>query len=177
MLTSFRFKNESTVAALNGVMEYINMTNTEARMRKKYTNTDILIDTGSTCSVFRNPNMLLDIKASKNVMRTVSNDGYQDSKLRGLFPSFFRMWLNERSLMNILAMSDVTSKYKVIMDSMIENCIDVHMGEGNILKFKEVESGLYMLMNKFSANLNKKKVSDYSFLTLVKSNKAKFTNR
>ena len=34
-----------------------------------------------------------------------------------------------------------------------------------------------MLMNKFSANLNKKKVSDYLFLTLVKSNKAKFTNR
>ena len=45
----------------------------------------------------------------------------------------------ERSLMNILAMNDVTNKYRVTMDSMIGNSINVHLGDGNILKLKEVE--------------------------------------
>ena len=43
--------------------------------------------------------------------------------------------------MNILAMNGVTSKYRVTMDSMIGNCINVHLGDGNILKFEEVELG------------------------------------
>ena len=45
-------------------------------------------------------------------------------------------------------MSDVTNKYRVTMDTMVDNCINVHLEDGNILKFKEVESGLYMLMRK-----------------------------
>ena len=42
------------------------------------------------------------------------------------------------------------------------------------MKFEEVESGLYLLQK---SNNNNKKVSAYSFLTLVKSNKSLFTSR
>ena len=72
-------------------MKFFNMTYTEVKMRKKYADTYILIDTDSTCSVFRNPNILLDIKPSKHTMRIVRNGGYHDSRMRGLFPEFFRL--------------------------------------------------------------------------------------
>ena len=74
-------------------------------------------------------------------------------------------------------MSDVTNNFRVTMDSMVENCINVHLEDKTILKFSKVGKGLYILQDNFRNNLNKRKVSDYSFLTLVKSNKAKFTKR
>jgi len=103
------------------LMRLFNMTSMEMKMRKRYTEKDILIDTGSTCSVVRNPNMLLNIKNSKNIMKTVSNGGYQDYKLRGMFPGFFRVWLNEHYFMNIMSMSDVTGHFRVTMDSKVDN--------------------------------------------------------
>ena len=47
-------------------------------------------------------------------------------------------------------------------------------GRGGMLKFEEVESGLYLL---HSNNVTTKRISAYSFLALVKSNKANFTTR
>ena len=46
----------------------LSMTNTEKRLREMYLDTDLLIDTGSTCSVFKNVQMLTDVKQNKMVM-------------------------------------------------------------------------------------------------------------
>ena len=55
------------------------MTATRASRSDKYSDTDILIDTGSTCSVFKNAKMLINIMRSKVIMRAVTNGGHQDS--------------------------------------------------------------------------------------------------
>ena len=44
-----------------------------------YHDTDILLDTGSTMSVFKNPKMLLNIRKSERTMRAYSNGGHQDT--------------------------------------------------------------------------------------------------
>ena len=41
--------------------------------------TCILIDTGSTISVFKNKNLLEDIGKNNNTLRAYTNGGYQDS--------------------------------------------------------------------------------------------------
>ena len=49
--------------------------------------------------------------------------------------------------MNILSMSDMTNNFRVTMDSMVENCINVHLEDETVLKFSNVGKGLYMLQD------------------------------
>ena len=139
-----------------------------------YTDTEILLDTGSTMSVFKNKDMLLNLRRSKKTLRAFSNGGSQDSIYEGDFPGMFKVWYNPKSMLNILAFSDVRKCFRVTMDTAIENVIHVHLDDDRVLKFTEVDSGLYLLRN---TNLINRKISAYSFLTLVKSNKANFTSR
>ena len=111
-----QMKMEQDGVRSNQMSHALSMTSTDKKLRKMYLDTDLLIDTGSTCSVFKNAQMLTDIKKSKTIMRTVSNGGHQDSRLTGMFPGFFRVWLNPDSLLNILSMSDVTDHFRVTMD-------------------------------------------------------------
>lgn len=127
----------------------------------------ILIDSGSTCSVFRNANLLIDIESSKT-LRAFINGGHQDSNQVALLPDFFKVWYNPDSLMNILALSDVRKHFRVTMDTNLDSAIHVHMDDGRVLPFKEVDSGLYLL----ESNLNKENVYAYTGLNLVEQNKA-----
>ena len=73
-------------------------------------------------------------------------------------------------MLNILAWSDVRKHYRITADTAKENAISVHMKDGSIIKFEEVSSGLYMYsMN--NQHKGSKRVSGYSFLTLVKEKK------
>ena len=54
-----------------------------------YADTDILLDTGSTVSVFNNKKMLLNLRKSEKTLRAFSNGGFQDSKTVGTFPGMF----------------------------------------------------------------------------------------
>ena len=61
--------------------------------------------------------------------------------------------------MNILAMKDITSKFRVTMDTDVEDGINVHIEDGCIMKFNQVKSGLYMLQRNNKNKTNKGKIS------------------
>ena len=82
-----------------------------------YHGTDILIDTGSTMSIFNNPKMLLNIRKSKKTMRAYSNGGHQDSNQVGNFPGLFTVWYNKNSMLNILSFRDVRKIFRITMDT------------------------------------------------------------
>ena len=63
-------------------------------------------------------------------------------------------------MLNILSFRDVMRRFKVTSDTSVENSICVHMEDGKVLKFKETDSGLYLLSN--NKPKNNKKVSAYS---------------
>ena len=112
-----------------------------------YSDTDVLIDTGSTCSVMKNDDMLLNITNSDKTLHAYANGGDQDSNLRGDFPGFFRVWLNRNSMLNILAFKDVRERFCVTVDTLIENAICVHMDNGSILKVQR--SGVRIVFAKW----------------------------
>ena len=51
--------------------------------------------------------MLINIRKSKKTLRAYSNGGFQDSDTEGDFPGMFKVWYNPKSMLNILAFSDV----------------------------------------------------------------------
>ena len=111
----------------------------------RYKDTAILIDTGSTCSVFHNKNMLSNVRKSRNKLHGYTNGGHQDSTLVGDLPGFFQVWYNPSSMLNILAWCDVTGKYRITADTAIADAIHVHVSDDTILTFKQVSSGLFLL--------------------------------
>ena len=113
----------------------------------KYEDTDILLDTGSTVSVIKNHKMLINIEDKGRKLRAYTNGGHQDSTKEGDLPGFFKVWYNPDSMVNILSFRDVRRRFKVTADTSVENSICVHMEDGKVLKFKEMESGLYLLSN------------------------------
>ena len=68
----------------------------------KYKDTDILLDTGSTFSVFKNLDMLLSIRNSRRKMTTHTNRGTHDSSQIAKLPIFITVWYNLSSMINIL---------------------------------------------------------------------------
>ena len=124
----------------------------------------ILIDTGSTCSVFNNRNMVLNIRKSKRVLRAKTNGGYQDTTHMADLPGFFPVWFNEESMLNILSFADVRNKFRITMDSGKEPTFIVHLPNNKILKFREVASGLYLYDHADGSYLQSKEVDDFTFL-------------
>ena len=54
----------------------------------RYLDTDILLDTGSTFSVFKNKDMLLNIRDGDQTLKAYTNGGRQDSNLVADIPGF-----------------------------------------------------------------------------------------
>lgn len=104
----------------------------------------ILLDSQSTISVFRNKHMLGNVRRSPHVVRAITNGGHQDSHMIGDFPNLGPVWFNERSIANILSLSEVRKVCKVTMDTSREACINVHRKDGSIMRFVEHPSGLYV---------------------------------
>ena len=67
----------------------------------------VLLDSQSTISVFKNCDMLTNIRPSNHVLRSVTNGGFQDSTLIGDFPNLGAVWFNPDSIANTLSLSHV----------------------------------------------------------------------
>ena len=139
----------------------------------KYNETDILLDTGSTFSVFKNHQMLLNIRDGKKTLKAYTNGGRQDSTKVGDLPGFFTVWYNPNSMINILSWADVSRKFRITADTAMGKYITVHLSDTRKMIFEEVGSGLYLFRNPgIQSTLNK--VSGYSYLMLTESKLSDF---
>ena len=78
-----------------------------------YSDTNILLNIGSTTLVFNNKTMLLNLRRSKKTIRSYLNGGYQESNLEGYFPGMFKTWYTPKSMLNILSFKDVRKNSRV----------------------------------------------------------------
>ena len=103
----------------------------------------ILLDSQSTVSVFRNADMLTNIRRSPHTLRVLTNVGHQDQNLLGDFPNLGPVWYNSESLANILSLSEVSKMLcRVTMDTDTESAMcGIHRLDGSIMKFVEHASG------------------------------------
>ena len=98
----------------------------------------ILLDTGSTISVFKNEKLLTNVRNVSQTMRAITNGGHQDSTRKGILPKFFPVWVNPRSRMNILSWKDVRKKYRITADTAESKSITVHINDDKKMLFSKV---------------------------------------
>jgi hypothetical protein len=140
----------------------------------------LLLDSCSTVSSINNGKFLQSIKTCKqgDEMRVYTNGGSQDYDKFGTLKFFpFDVFYNPASMANILALKDVADRFKITMDTTKERAMLVHVSNDTIVRFSECGNGLYYFDTSTIHNLTKNNVTEYSFLSTVKDNKAYFHKR
>lgn len=136
----------------------------------------VLLDSESTVSIFHNPALLKNVRASPTSITVHGSGGHIVSRLIGDIPNFGSVWVEPKSLANILSLAAVRKVCRVTMDSNLDAAFSVHKKDGTIMKFMEHPSGLYY-HDTSSTITSSPSVSAYSMLTTVEDNKRHFTRR
>ncbi len=104
----------------------------------------ILLDSDSTDTVFCNPDYVTNIKKSDATLQILTNGGPMNSQQKCEVPHLGECWFNKDSITNIIALCDMTSKFRVTMDSNEETALLVHF-PNKVVKFKQMSNGLYAM--------------------------------
>ena len=114
-------------------------------------------------------------------MKVYTNGGQVNYDRIGVFSLLpFYVYFDECSMANILSLKDVSSKFQVTMDTTVENSMNVHVSDHQVLKFKQCGNGLHYLDTSTPGNnifTSNPAVNGYSLLQTVTSNKQYFTRR
>ena len=129
---------EGTVLAQ---MEYGEMSLNRDRVGPKRDDC-ILLDTGSTVDVFRNPKLLNNVKKSESKMTISCNAGKVVTDMKGELSGYGDVWYSPKAIANVLSFSNVKAKYRVEWSDK-DRAFIVH-GKGGIHYFRETLDGLYM---------------------------------
>ena len=103
----------------------------------------ILLDSDSNATIFCEKDYVTDIWDVNETMGVGTNgNGQLVSSKKCFVPDLGEHWFNSESMTNIIAMKDMTDKYRVTMDSAVEKALFVHMPK-KIVVFKQLKNNLY----------------------------------
>ena len=102
----------------------------------------IILDNGSTLSLFGNPKLIEGIQESKTTLELATNTGTKCSNQEADMPGFGRVWYDQDAITNIFGFADLVKKYRITYDSDKEDTFLVHMPNKTI-KFERSPEGLY----------------------------------
>jgi hypothetical protein len=87
----------------------------------------ILLDNGSTLSLFGNPNMVTNIREYKPTLELSTNAGARTTKKIADVPGYGTVWYDKTAIANICGLSKLKKKNRVTYDSEKEDAFIVHM--------------------------------------------------
>ena len=76
-------ENEHSDKLVIMTFQYLQINSNKAIKSRKLNKDRVLIDTGSTCSVYNWKKMIINVKKSEKTLRENTNGGHQDSNLEG----------------------------------------------------------------------------------------------
>jgi hypothetical protein len=131
----------------------------------------ILLDSQSTMDLFCNPNLVQNVKKSKDVMKLQSNGGTMKVNHKASINGYDnKVWFSKDAITNIIALSNLIKQYRVTYDS-IDKMFAVHQEDVDKpnMEFKMRKSELHYF--------NPKDVDLTFNINTVSDNKKGFTKR
>ncbi len=129
----------------------------------------LCLDSCSSVDLFCNPCMVQDVKPSNDVLDLATNAGTMETTKQATLPNYGKVWFDERAITNVFSLARLADKYRVVMDSAVENAIMVHTPNG-VIKFSKGPEYIYY----YKPSEHKKVVQ---FLSTVKDAMRGYTPR
>ena len=98
---------------------------------------DIILNNGSTLSIFANPELVEGIRKSKSTLEMATNAGMRLTNQEANVPGFGTIWYDEGAIANIFSFAELHR-----IGSSMENAFLVHQPD-KIVKFEHAPEGLY----------------------------------
>ena len=141
----------------------------------------ILLDSGSSESIFRDESLLSDLRPGDPPLTLHTNGGARTAHQVGTYAGLgenITVWYDPpESLTNILALCEVRKVARVTMDTDEELALLVHPEQGETMRFTQHDNtGLY-IYTPTGNNDVKLSVTAYSYLQTVAGNRSIFTRR
>ena len=106
---------------------------------------EILLDSGSTISLFKDQQFLTERKPAKRELVMETNAGNKIINTKGNIPGYGDVWYDETAISNLFSLSDMVEKgVRVVYDSQVADEFVVHTKEGHTIRFPVDERGLYV---------------------------------
>ena len=96
---------------------------------------DIILDNGSTLSIFANPELVEGIRKSKSTLEMATNAGTRLTNQEANVPGFGTIWYDEGAIAKIFSFAE-------LLDKHLEIAFLVHQPD-KIVKFERTPEGLY----------------------------------
>jgi hypothetical protein len=102
----------------------------------------ITLDNGSTLSLFSNPNLVQDIRATSTTLALATDAGVRRSNQEATVPGFGKVYYDNDAIASIFGLSDLKKRHRITYDSDEEDAFLIHMDD-EILKSECTPEGLY----------------------------------
>ena len=127
---------------------------------------DILLDCGSTISLFKDKQFLKGLRDAKRSLRMNTNAGSKWVTQEGNIPGYGPVYYDDAAISNLFSMSEIINRgYRITFDSAKENVFYVHLPLGEVIRFPVNKKGLYVKekeaeMDKRRAQVNNSMVEE-----------------
>jgi hypothetical protein len=140
----------------------------------------ILLDSGSTLSLFSNPELVKNIRTTGRTLALATNADVKHSNKEATVPGFGMVYYDEDAIANVFGLSYLKKNHRVTYDSNKEDAFLVHMND-KIIKFECSPDGLYeyKVSEDYQSNLQRdeEKEGTSNLVTTVTENKSGYTQR
>jgi len=147
----------------------------------------VLLDNQSTCNLFTNPLLLINIREVDEWLDVYTHNGVSSTNMKGEFPGVGDVWFDKSGIANILSLAKMKKLFHIQYDNWKEDAFLVHKPDGAINKFVESHKGLHYLdlEERFKKKMQSKPPTDketegcneeaVALITTVADNKSKFS--
>ena len=80
-------------------------------------NNNFILDSGYPIDIFSNPQLVIDLKRSNQVIRLSTNAGPKINKMQEMVVYYGKLWYYDKAIANIFSLTKLYNKYRVTYDS------------------------------------------------------------
>ena len=92
---------------------YIKANEEEGIMAEEDLNINIILDSGYSIDLFRNTQLVTDIKRSNQVLHLSTNVGSKINQMQVMIPDYGKVWYDNKAIENIFSLTNLVQKYRV----------------------------------------------------------------
>ena len=143
----------------------------------------LMLDSGTTHSIIANEKLLVGITTAKVPIRMSTNEGEKTIAKEAQLLGAGTVYHDVSCIANPLSLGELSDRYRITMDTAVDNAFYIHMDNGRMVKFSRGKNNLYLnkptqcFLNKVAKTKERDKTAGVSNVLTLKETMEGFSRR